>query len=207
MRLLPAALVLSLFAGPAAASEAVVDRMALKARVEALVRDTKTATWYQDVWISNGKDTETTAADCFWRQPDQVRLNVKKGRGSGATAVYKDGKVTGFQPGMFSFVKLTYDVRDKEVLSIRGQDIRSNGFLDDYALILTQWETVTVLGEGGKFRLSYQNAEGLAAQMTVDAETLQPSLVEAAENGKVVERMKYTNVIFNPALEAKLFNP
>lgn len=207
MRTFVTALVLLSLTRPVAANEAVVDRLALKARIEALVRDTKTATWYQDVWISNGKDTETTAADCFWRQPDHVRLNVKKGRGSGATAVYKDGKVTGFQPGMFSFVKLTYDVRDKEVLSIRGQDIRSNGFIDDYALILKQWDAVTVLGEGGKLRLNYKNTEGLPAQMTVSPETLQPSLIESTENGKVVERFKYTNVVFNPEIEAKLFNP
>lgn len=207
MRLLSSLVVFLLLAAPVAAEEAVIDRMALKGRIEALLRDTKTASWYQDVWSTNGKEVETTAADCFWQGQELQRLNVKKGRGAGATAMLKGGKVVGFKPGMFSFVKLTFDPRDKDVLGIRGGDMRSNGFMDDLSLIVKQWDAVTAIPQGPNVVLAYQNLEGLDTKLTLDTVSLKVSLIEASENGKVVERFKFTDVIYNPTFDAKTFNP
>lgn len=206
MRLFLTALLLAAFALPAAADEGA-DRAALKARIEALLRDTKTATWFQDVWSTNGKDEETTAAECFWQGQDKMRLNVKKGRGAGATALLKDNKIIGFKPGLFSFVKLTYDVRDKEVLGLRGGDMRSNGFMDDLAAVVAQWETVGLTAKGANTVIAYKNGEGLATELTLDTATLRVSLIEAREQGKVVERFQFRDVVYNPVIEAKVFNP
>lgn len=207
MRLVLSALVCVLLAVPASGDETVIDRIALKARIETLLRDTKTATWYQDVWSTNGKEVETTAADCFWQGQGLQRLNVKKGRGAGATAMLKDGKIIGFKPGMFSFVKLTYDPRDKDVLGLRGGDMTSNGFIDDLGMIVTQWDSVTAIPQGATIVFSYKNQEGLATKLTLDAVSLKVSLIEASENGKVVERFKFTNVVYNPAIDPELFKP
>jgi outer membrane lipoprotein-sorting protein len=207
--LLRTLVVLALAVTPAWADEAEdpTFRSALHDRIQATLDSTKSLTWYQDIWATNGKKDDNTSADCFWVAPDKVRLNVKKGRGAGATALYANGKVTGFKPGMFSFVKLSYDVRDPEVMGVRGSDIRSNGFLDDWGLILSQWAAVKIARAGEKLVLQYKSAEGLPAKMWVAESSLQPSKIETEENGKVVERFEYKNVVYNAAIDPKLFNP
>lgn len=182
-------------------------RERVKARIAATVAETKTLTWYQDAWSTNGKKEEATKSDCFFMAPEMYRLKVIEGRVNGATAIYRDGKITGFKPGVFSFVKLTYDVRDKEVLGVRGQDMRSTGFLDDYALILKQWDSVSVVSGATGVEVTYTGAGGFPAKLWMAADSLVPTRMEVYESGKTVERVTFEKIKFNPPLDPKLFVP
>jgi outer membrane lipoprotein-sorting protein len=176
-------------------------------KMTALIKDTKTLQWFQKTWATKDGEEEKTSAECFWAGPEKMRLNVKEGRGSGATALYHKGKVIGFQPGMFSFVKLSYDVRDQEVLGLRGGDLTQNGFFDDFELVLKQWDAVEIGQDKGDIVVAFKNHEGLPAKMWLEPATFAPRRIEGYENGKAVDRVVYEKVVFNPALDLKIFEP
>ncbi len=193
---------------PADAADSVAaSKEEARARIERMLKETKTMTWDQKVWLGKGSDEERTAAKCFYQAPDMFRLNVSEGRGEGATVVFKDGKITAFKRGLLSFAKLTYKPRDKTVLSLRGGDITQTGFLDDLAYVIRQWDTVDYKATPAEWIVSYKDPQGLPAIMKIRSAELYPYRLEITENGKLVEIHNYSNVAFNAPLEQNIFNP
>lgn len=185
----------------------VVPSDALRQQIEAVVTDVKTATWMQTSWQQLGDREEYTEARCMWNGPDHIRLDVKKGRGKGATAILKEDTVHGFKRGLLSFAKLKFDVGDPDVLSLRGHDMRSSGFLDDLARLLAHWDTVTLTATQEGPVLAYTDKQGLNHQLWLHPEPLYPYQHEVYDGDRLVERYTYTSVVYHSPLDEKYMSP
>jgi outer membrane lipoprotein-sorting protein len=199
---------ITLFFSGSPASAAPADaKEDVRVRLERVLKDTKTMTWDQKIWLGKGNEEERTTAKCYWKAPDVFRLNVSEGRGKGATVIFKDGKITAFQRGLLSFAKLSYKPRDKTVLSLRGGDITQNGFLDDLGYVLRQWEKVLLTSSDAEWIVEYTDHQGLPATMKIRQAELYPYRIEVMESGKLVEIHNYSNVSYNAPIDPSVFNP
>lgn len=208
LHLVSAFVCVSLVAPVWAQADAPMDAVALRAGIEKLAKDTKTATWFQKTWQVKGKDEEVSDADCHWMGQDTIRLDIKAGKGKGSVAILNGGKVLGFMKGVFSFAKLSYDPKDDMVIGIRGQGMPASGFMDDITTVLKQWDTVKVTLSATEAVIEYKDAaEGLPVTMWMQLPGLQVTKTEMVEKGKVVQRNQYEKVIYNPGFDTKIFAP
>jgi outer membrane lipoprotein-sorting protein len=180
---------------------------ALKGRIQDLLDTVKTATWSQDIWLTNGKREEENAAEAFWKGQELIRLNVSKGRGRNNAVILRDGTVTGFRPGALSFARLSFDVNDRRALSVRGISMESTGFIVDLELIVKQWDDVKITLRDDEAVIDYTSDQALPARMWLSLPELHPHKIEITENGDVVERHHYTDIRYNAELPEGIFEP
>lgn len=193
-----AALALALCLALLAPSPARADlKSDVRAKLESLLKTTRTMTWTHTTWEKKGKDIETTTGNVWWQGIDKQRIDVTGGRGEGRTVILTG---TRLDTGM-----ITFDYNNRMVLSLRGNTVRQNGYLDDLELALKQWERATVTEESGLWVLGYTTGTGLASKLWFNAQTLAVTKNESTQNGEVVERYEYSAVKYNPALPDDIF--
>lgn len=194
-------------ADPATAAAATVTDFAesFRKRLAEHVAKVKTATFDQRTWEKNGKKEEITVGKVWWAGTNKIRIDVYEGRGGNATAVLEGETIRGFKRAL-SFVKLKYHVRDDTTLSIRGHDMRETGPVDDLRYVLENWARVTVREEAGDAVLSYKDAFGTDAELRVRLSDLLPHVHTVRQNGELVEKYEYSNMVWNPVLPDDLLD-
>lgn len=192
---------------PATAAATTVSDFAesFRQRLAAHVAKIKTAVFDQRTWEKNGEKEEITVGKVWWAGTNKIRIDVYEGRGSNATAVLEGETIRGFKRAL-SFVKLKYHVRDDTTLSIRGHDMRETGPIDDLHYILENWARVTVRKDAGDAVLSYKDAFGTDAEMRIRLSDLLPYLHTVRQNGELVEKYEYSNMVWNPVLPEDLLD-
>ena len=168
----------------------------LLSRIQELVLDTRTASWTQTTWETDGEDEEWTAARCLWVGQDNQRLDVYEGRGAGATAILYDGRVHGFKRGFLSFIKKTFDPEHARVVSLRGNSMTANGFLDDLEWMSDHWELVSVSRDSTRTIVSYEEA-GVKRRYVLLEDPIRVAQQETYEADRLVERYTYSDVSYN----------
>jgi outer membrane lipoprotein-sorting protein len=169
----------------------------VQAKLDTLVKTTKTMTWTHTTYEKKGKDIERTQGNVWWQGVDLQRIEVTGGRGEGHTVILTGKRL---DTGM-----ITFDFDSRMVLSLRGNTVRQNGYLDDLALALQQWDRATVAEEAGLWVLGYTTGTGLPSKLWLNPQSLAATKNESTQNGEVVERYEYTNVKYNPALPKDIF--
>ncbi len=190
-RSLPLLLLLGIAIDPPALPAEPADAAELHAEIGRVVAGVTRASWVQTSWQRLGEREEYTAARCLWAGQDHLRLDVFEGRGKGSVAVLDGDQVTGYRRGLFSFAKLSYPVRHPRVLSLRGRDMRDNGFLDDFRQLLRRWEQVRVAREGAHTVLSMIDDAGLDQRFYVRGSPPVVDRHEVRERGELVEVYTY----------------
>jgi hypothetical protein len=188
------------------------ERQTIRTNLAELVDSVTAATWVQETWERLGEKEELTRARCHWNG-DRLRLDVEAGRGKGSTAILYQGKVYGFKRGLLSFVKLKYEPRDRAVLSLRGNDLRGNGYLDDVRFALEHWDNVEIAPSERGLVLAYRDAAGLRQRLQLAGdgldgpEPLHVAEQETFEGEELVARATYEDVVYNPEFDEKLLVP
>ncbi len=167
---------------------------ALRAEIAAVVEGTTRASWTQTSWQRLGSREEFTAARCRWAGQDRIRLDVYDGRGKGAVAVLDGEEVTGYRRGLLSFARLRYPVRHPRVLSLRGHDMRTNGFLDEYRWLLDRWSRLHLSRDGARTVLRWIDDAGLDQRLVVSGSPPVVTRHEVRERGELVEVYTYAEV-------------
>ncbi len=202
------ALLLAALGQPAVAEEAPAAprelvRKALRQRLDGL----KTAKWKHDIWATNGEDEQHTIGEAYWRDDGRIRIDIVGGDNKGGTAILVGDKVVGWKRGMLSFAKLSFEYTNKRVLSVRGQTMKMSGFLDDFRAILEQDDAVVTAASKDEFVVDYRGDQGFPTRMWLRLSELYPYRIEVREGDKVVEKHVYSDVEYNPSLDADLFEP
>lgn len=176
--------------------------------MRALVDTVQVATWVQTSWERRDDKEERTAARCIWAGQDNMRLDVFEGRGTGATAILYGGRVHGFKRGLLSFIKRSFDPRHTRVLSLRGNSMTANGFMDDLAEVLTQPDRVTFDNHGpNTVILRYTDSQGLHSTLHVRRDPIRVLIHERSDRDGLVERYTYSDVLYNPEIDPELLKP
>ena len=168
-----------------------------RTRLEQLLKTTRTMTWSHTTYEKKGTDIEKTVGNVFWQGVDLQRIDVTGGRGEGRTVILTGKRL---DTGM-----ITFDFDNRMVLSLRGNNVRQNGYLDDFELALKQWDRVTVDQDGALWVLGYTTATGLPSRIWLNPQTMAVTKNESTQNGEVVERYEYSNVKYNPVLAPDTF--
>jgi hypothetical protein len=182
------------------------DEDPLLTRIKHLVESTRTATWTQTTWETDGEKEESTAAHCMWAGQDRQRLDVFDGRGKGATAILFEGRVHGFKRGLLSFIKKSFDPDHERVVSLRGNSMLANGFIDDLQWLSDHWGTVFVARDSVGTVLTVEEA-AVTRRFHLGEDPLRVILEEAFEGDRLVERYTYEDVSYNPDLDWNRMKP
>ncbi len=173
-------------------------RAEAKLALQNVLDNTKTMSWSHTTNEWKGKKHEYTQGNAFWKGIDLQRIDVTDGRGKGRTVVLLGKKLdTGW---------INFDFDSKMVLSLRGNTVRQNGYLDDLALALKNWESCSFAFEDSMWVIGYKTATGLDAKMWVYPGSLKVLKTESYENGKTVERYEYKDIKYNPPLDDDLWD-
>lgn len=181
---------------------------ALYQEIRALVDTVETASWTQTSWEQLGERQEYTAARCLWAGQHSMRLDVFEGRGSGATAILFEGRVYGFKRGLLSFIKRSFEPAEPRVVSLRGNPITTNGFMDDLDYVLKVWETVSVVtGAEGAPTLRYVDEGGLSSTLELARDPVRVTRHRRLSGTELIELYTYSDVRYNPPLDGRLLSP
>lgn len=172
----------------------IVDRDLAKSRISQLVNETKTAMWKAKIMETLGDDVEHSSIVTAWAGPDLQRIKVKSGRGAGKTLLVRGD--------MVSSGWLKFRHTNSMVKTVRGNSLKLNGYLDDLAHMLTDWDSVTLTDEAGNWIIEFVATNGVDSKLWLDSTTLKASKLEARENGALVGIYEYQSVIYNPKLPA-----
>ncbi len=157
----------------------------------------------------DGKEEHKEYEYAFVR-PGYVKMKVIRG---GKGEVFYDpttGKARGRKPGMLSVIRLTLDVNDKRITSIRGHRVDETSWfylLESWKTYVEQADSVALRKEGNTLVLeAYGIPENpydeVAMRLYLDAQTHLPLKFEALDaNGEVVHRVAYRDVKLNPGLK------
>jgi outer membrane lipoprotein-sorting protein len=179
----------------------------LQRRLRQLVDTVETATWSHDIWMTNGSKEQHTQANVWWSAGQRVRVDVVGGDDKGGTAVMEGTKVTGFRRGMLSFAKLSFDVNDKMVCSVRGQSMQKTGFFHHIRHILAHWDDVRLSLDNGDAIFDFTNDEGHPTRLWLRVADLHVHRIEVREAGKLVEKHAYSKIRYAANLPEDIFNP
>jgi outer membrane lipoprotein-sorting protein len=180
----------------------------LRERIVQLLANTRTATWTHDIWLTTGKASQHTIANVWWSSDGRIRVDVIGKDNAGSTAVLQGDKVIGFRRGILSFAKLSFDVNDKSVKSVRGQSMRNTGYFHHLRQIVETWDQVSFEpGAKGEVVIDFVNTEGHPTRLWLRTGDLQVPRIEVREEGKVVEKHAYTQIVYNAALPEGIFDP
>jgi len=180
---------------------------ALRQEIVQLLDRVDLATWTQTSWERLGDEEHYTAAHCLWASPDDLRLDVFDGRGTGSSAILYQGRVYGFRSGLLRFFKRSYDVRHQRVLSLRGHDMRDIGFLVQFERILDRWNAVSMSKVDRGPVLTFTDDAGLRNELWLNAEPLYAYRHDVYEDDVLVERYTYASVVYNPEVDRKRLVP
>jgi len=203
------------------------EKHAARAKVAEIIHGTETARWRQTTWERKGDEEDRTVGVTKWWGQNKQRLDIKEGRGRNAAVVLKGDRLWGFKRRL-SFIKLEYHVREEKVLSIRGHDMRENGFMDEYTYMLEHWDrvTMTVLDEETlRLTFPFRDTHGFgigegydndtsdgrrdSKQVTIhvwaDRSTLLPRRTSVVEDGETVEKYRYEQIERNVELDPEEF--
>ncbi len=182
-------------------------RRDLRTRIEALVDTVTTATWIQTSREVLGRDEEFVEARCEWAGQEQMRLDVTDGRGSGAAAILFSGRVYGFRRGLLSFIKRSFEPDDPAVLSLRGNSMTENGFIDDLRDAVEMWNEATIDSMSTGYLVTFEDGAGRLNRLEVAGSPLHVRRHERLERGHVVERYTYREVIYNTDVDMSRLRP
>lgn len=172
-----------------------VDRDVVRARLDRLVNETKTAYWRARVTETLGDETEVSTIVTAWAGTELQKIKIKSGRGAGKTLLLKGDTVYS------GWMRMRHT--NSMVRTIRGNSLKLNGYLDDLQFILPDWNSVVVFREGDSLRLEFVASNAVDSKLWLDAETLIGKKFEAYKAGKLVGLYEYQGVIYNPNLPAK----
>ncbi len=190
------------------AQEMYDHRAEIRSAISVLLATTKTAAWHQESWEMLGEEEQWTSAQCWWSAPDTIRLDVHDGRGKGATAILLGNRVYGFRRGLLSFITRDFELRHPKVLSLRRNDMSENGFLDDLEYAILIWDRVFISsGSQGEIILRFRDGKGLTSRLYVRRDPLRVAVHERIDGDTIVERYRYRDVVYNIAIDEKLFRP
>lgn len=175
----------------------IVDRDLAKSRIAQLVSDTETAMWKAKIMEIMGDETEHSSISVAWAGPELQRIKVKKGRGAGKTLLVRGDMVSS---GWLKF-RHTHSM----VKTVRGNSLKLNGYLDDLAHLLTDWESVTLTDDGDDWIIEFIAPNGVDSKLWIDSTTLKASKMEAREEGALVGTYEYDSVIYNPKFPSNFF--
>lgn len=196
-----------LFPTPSLAEDEVQDpEAAVIGTIETLLANLKTATWDHDVWLTDGNKEHRTVANVWWTAGTPIRVDIIDGDEKNSTAVLTGDTVRGFRRGMLSFARLSFDVNHRRVLSIRGQNMKSTGFIHHLHRIIQQEDTRTLSIDGADAIINYRNEHDLPTRMWVRLPDLHPYRIEVREEGEVVERHQYRNIKYHVDIDPDLFD-
>lgn len=182
-------------------------RTSLHNAIADVAEGVKRATWTQTSFQRLGEREEYTAATCFWAGPDSVRLDVYAGRGKGAVAVLRGKQVTGFRRGLLRFAKRTYDVRHPRVLSLRGRDMRDNGYFDELQFVFRNWPRVEVTFSRDAVLLVYADEQGLTNRLYLRGTPPVVFRHEIFADDLLVEVYTYGDVVYDATFDSSLLEP
>lgn len=209
-----AGLLLGVPAGPVLAEPArpaVTDAARISETVRAQLTDllsrVRTATFEQKTWEKNGRKEDWTEGRVWWAGTDRIRIDVDRGRGSNSTAILEGETVHGFRRGALSFVKLKFDVRADKVLSIRDHDMRQTGPVPDLAWILEHWDRATVSETGETIEIRFTDRFGTMSTIRLTGKDWSTIRHEVHENGELVERYEYDDIVWNAEFDDELLVP
>jgi len=131
---------------------------------------------------------------------------VFDGRGAGATAILYSGRVHGFKRGFLSFIKKTFEPTHERVVSLRGNPMTENGFVDDLAWMTDHWGRVSVTRDSTQSALSYADGE-VTRRFVLRDNPLRVVLQETYDGERLVERYTYADVSYNPVLDLDELRP
>ena len=178
-------------AGPAdAPAFRIVDRDLAKSRIAQLVTETKTAMWKAKIMETTGDEVERSSIATAWAGTELQRIKVKTGRGAGKTLLVRGD--------MVSSGWLKFRHTNGMVKTVRGNSLKLNGYLDDLAHLLTDWESVAMTDYGGDWIIEFVAPNGVDSKLWINSTTLKASKMEAREDGALVGLYEYESVVYNP---------
>lgn len=181
----------------------------LHRRITAIVEASEPLVFRQISWERKGDEAEANYTHGYWEGRDRVRMEVKEGRTTGA-AILRGETVHGFKEGFLSFVKLRYELREDKVTSIRGYDLSHTGFMDDFQILLDNWDTAEVTRGNAHTIVSYSGYDGLPSRMWLptDEGPLYPFLQKVwSSEGHLVELYVYWDVVYGAEIDPDKFEP
>lgn len=179
----------------------------LRQRLVHLLRETRSASWIQTTWERKGDEEQLVRSRCLWRADGILRVDVEEGKGAGAKILRRGDEVVIRPPGLFGMFKLHRPVDDDMLRSLRGRDMRQAGFFADLERVVREWGQVDVSFDGEDAELRYSNADHLSARMVVRLVPLAPVVIEARDEGELVERTIFSDVRFGVPVNPDALEP
>lgn len=175
----------------------IVDRDLAKSRISQLVAETKTAMWKAKIMEMQDDEVERTSIVVAWAGPELQRIKVKTGRGAGKTLLVRGDMVSS------GWIKVRHT--SSMVRTLRGNSLKLNGYLDDLAHLLTDWESVTLTEEGDDWIVEFIASNGVDTRLWLNSTSLKASKLEAREEGALVGVYEYDQVVYNPKFPPKFW--
>lgn len=161
---------------------------------------------------AKGKDgkEEHKVYEYAFVQPGYVKMKVIQG---GAGEVFYDpttGKARGRKPGLLSVVRLTLDVNDPRIRSVRGHRVDETSWfylLDSWKTYVDKAESLALQQKGDTLLLEAWGIppnpyDEVAMRLFLSASSHLPLQFEALDStGAVVHRVIYDDVTLNPGLK------
>ncbi|MDX1740167.1 MAG: hypothetical protein R3178_02700, partial [Rhodothermales bacterium] len=124
------------------------------------------------------------------------------------TAILFEGRVHGFKRGFLSFLKRSYEPMHSRVRSLRGNTMRSNGFMDDLADVATTKDAISMENIGSDtVVIRYRDADGLKSTLHVRRSPIRVYIHERSDDDGIVERYTYSEVRYNVDIDKQLLKP
>ncbi len=166
-----------------------------------------TASWTEESWERSGGQEERSRVRCLWTDAGRLRLDVLEGRLPGTRVWLKGEEAQVSPPGLLSPLRLRFRVDAPNMRSLRGNDLRSVGFIDEVRRLLREGDHVRVEVKGDEAVVAYPAGHGLWARMWLAARTSMPLRVELADASGAVERRVWRDVVINPVVDPRLLDP
>jgi outer membrane lipoprotein-sorting protein len=190
-----------------AAAEPRITAEQLFERIESELASTHTAQFDVYSWQKKGRKVQEELFRTWWNGPDQVRVEVLSGDSSNTVAILNNDTVVGWRKGLLSFIRPSMDRYGKMATSVRGNDIGKAGYFDELRDLLAHRNSARVgVDEIGPV-VRYTDANGLLTALWFQMEPFRVLSQEILEDGQVVERYRFSEVIINPDLDPELFEP